>query len=72
MENGKRRARRQLSPEEKLEVFLEVTAREISQADAADKLSAYVNALSGTEDVSRNASRTAEISAQLSAPESPE
>ena len=32
MENGKRRARRQLSPEEKWEIFLEVTSQEISQA----------------------------------------
>ena len=37
MENGKRSTRRQLSPEEKWEVFLEVTSQEISQADAARK-----------------------------------
>ena len=37
MDNGKRRPRRQLSPEEKWEVFLEVTSQEISQADAARK-----------------------------------
>lgn len=30
MENGKRRPRRQLSPEEKWETFLEVTSQEIS------------------------------------------
>ena len=35
MENGKRRQRRQLTPEEKWEVFLEVTWQELSQADAA-------------------------------------
>ena len=35
MENGKRRKRRQLSPEEKWELFLEVTSQELSQADAA-------------------------------------
>jgi hypothetical protein len=35
MDNGKRRPRRQLSPEEKWEIFLEVTSQEISQADAA-------------------------------------
>ena len=34
MENGKRR---QLTPEEKWEVFLEVTSQELSQADAARK-----------------------------------
>ena len=33
MENGKRRVRRQLTPEEKWEVFLEVTSQEISRAD---------------------------------------
>ena len=32
MENGKQRKRRQLSPEEKWEIFLEVTSQEISQA----------------------------------------
>ena len=37
MENGKRKQRRQLSPEEKWEVFLEVTSQELSQADAARK-----------------------------------
>ena len=35
MENGKRRARRQLTPEEKWEVFLEVTSQQLSQADTA-------------------------------------
>ncbi len=35
MENGKSRKRRQLSPEEKWEIFLEVTSQEISQADPA-------------------------------------
>jgi len=37
MENAKRRTRRQLTPEEKWEVFLEATPQEISQADAARK-----------------------------------
>ena len=35
MENGKRRARQ--TPEEKWEVFLEVSSQELSQADAARK-----------------------------------
>lgn len=34
---GRRRKRRLLTPQEKWEVFLEVTARELSQADAARK-----------------------------------
>ncbi len=38
MEDGMRRKRRQLSPEEKWEVFLEVTSQQLSQADAARKV----------------------------------
>lgn len=37
MENGKPRGRRQLTPEEKREIFLEVTSQELSQSDAARK-----------------------------------
>ena len=37
MENGKPRKRRQLSPQEKWEVFLEVCSQQLSQADAARK-----------------------------------
>jgi transposase len=37
MENGKPRKRRQLSPQEKWEIFLEVTSQELSQSDAARK-----------------------------------
>jgi transposase len=37
MENGKPRKRRQLSPEEKWEVFLEVASQQLTQADAARK-----------------------------------
>ena len=37
MENGKPRKRRQLSPEEKWEVFLEVTSQQLTQADCARK-----------------------------------
>ena len=37
MPNGPRRQRRQLSPEEKWQVFLEVTSQQLSQADAARK-----------------------------------
>jgi hypothetical protein len=36
MENGRPRKRRQLSPEEKWEVFLEVASQQLSQADAAE------------------------------------
>lgn len=37
MQNGQHRKRRQLSPEEKWEIFSEVTSQEILQADAARK-----------------------------------
>jgi transposase-like protein len=37
MENGRQRKRRQLTPEEKWEVFLEVTSQQLTQADAARK-----------------------------------
>src|SRR5664279_3731677 len=37
MENGKPRKRRQLSPEEKWEVFLEVASQQLTQADSARK-----------------------------------
>ena len=37
MQNGPRRRGRQLSPEEKWQVFVEVTSQQISQADAARK-----------------------------------
>ncbi len=45
MENGKPRKRRQLSPEEKWEIFLEVTSQEISQADAARKYGVDVSVI---------------------------
>ena len=37
MQNGPHRRRRQLSPEEKWQVFLEVTSEQLSQADAGRK-----------------------------------
>ncbi len=45
MENGKRKPRRQLTPEEKWEVFLEVTSQEVSQADAARKYGVDVSVI---------------------------
>ena len=45
METGKRRKRRQLSPEEKWELFLEVTSQELSQADAARKYGVDVSVI---------------------------
>jgi transposase len=37
MQNGMRRGRRQLTPEEKWQLFLEVTSQQLTQADAARK-----------------------------------
>jgi len=37
MDNGKSRRRRQLSPEEKWEMFLEVTSQQLTQVDVARK-----------------------------------
>ena len=45
MDNGKCRPRRQLSAEEKWEIFLEVTSQEISQADAARKYGVDVSVI---------------------------
>jgi len=45
MDNGKPRRRRQLSPEEKWEIFLEVTSQELSQSDAARKYGVDVSVI---------------------------
>ena len=45
MENSNRRRRRQLTAEEKWEIFLEVTSQEISQADAARKYGVDVSVI---------------------------
>jgi transposase-like protein len=45
MENGRLRKRPQLTPEEKWEIFLEVTSQEISQADAARKYDVDVSVI---------------------------
>lgn len=44
-EKGRPRTRRQLSPEEKWEIFLEVTSQEISQSDAARKYGVDVSVI---------------------------
>ena len=46
-ENGARRRRRVLSPETKWEIFLEVTSREMTQADAARKHQVDVSTVIG-------------------------
>ncbi|MGI8558210.1 MAG: hypothetical protein ACR2ND_07865 [Solirubrobacteraceae bacterium] len=64
MENGKRRARRQLTPEEKWELFLEVTSQEISQADAARKYGVDVSVIIRLRALAKDASLAAFASAK--------
>lgn len=59
MENGKRRARRQLSPEEKWEIFLEVTSQELSQADAARKYGVDVSVIIRIRQLAKDAALAA-------------
>ena len=72
MENGKRKARRQLSPEEKWEVFLEVTSQEISQADAARKYGVDVSVIIRLRALAKDAALAAFTSAKPGRPASPE
>jgi transposase len=72
MDNGKRRARRQLSPEEKWEVFLEVTSQEISQADAARKYGVDVSVIARLRALAKDATIAAFTSAKPGRPVSAE
>ncbi len=64
MESGKSRKRRQLTPEEKWEVFLEVTSREISQADAARKYGVDVSVIIRLRALAKDAALAAFASAK--------
>ena len=64
MENGKPRKRRQLSPEEKWEIFLEVTSQEISQADAARKYGVDVSVIIRLRGLAKDAAIAAFASAK--------
>jgi transposase len=70
MENGKPRKRRQLSPEEKWEVFLEVTSQEISQADAARKYGVDVSVIIRLRALAKDAALAAFSSAKPGRPAS--
>lgn len=59
MENGQRRVRRQLSPEEKWEIFLEVTSQELSQADAARKYGVDVSVIIRIRQLAKDAALAA-------------
>ena len=72
MENGKRRPRRQLTPEEKWEVFLEVTSQEISQADAARKYGVDVSVIVRLRALAKDAALAAFASAKPGRPASAE
>ena len=70
MENGKPRKRRQLTPEEKWEVFLEVTSQEISQADAARKYGVDVSVIIRLRALAKDAALAAFASAKPGRPAS--
>ena len=59
LENGKPRKRRQLTPEEKWEIFLEVTSQELSQADAARKWNVDVSTVVRIRQLARDAALAA-------------
>src|SRR5450755_155401 len=64
MENGMSRKRLQLTPEEKWEVFLEVTSQEISQADAARKYGVDVSVIIRLRALAKDAALAAFASAK--------
>jgi transposase-like protein len=70
MENGRSRKRRQLSPEEKWEIFLEITSQEISQADAARKYGVDVSVIVRLRALARDATLAAFASAKPGRPAS--
>lgn len=72
MENGKSRKRRQLSLEEKWEIFLEVTSQEISQADAARKWRVDVSVIIRLRALAKDAALAAFASARPGRPASME
>ena len=70
MENGRSRKRRQLSPEEKWEIFLEVTSQELSQADAARKWGVDVSVILRLRALAKDAALAAFASAKPGRPAS--
>ena len=72
MENGKRRGRRQLTPQEKWEIFLEVTSQEISQSDAAGKYGVDVSVIVRLRALAKDASLAAFASSKPGRPASAE
>ena len=72
MENGKPRKRRQLTPEEKWEIFLEVTSQELSQSDAARKWNVDVSTVVRIRQLARDAALAAFAAAKPGRMPSPE
>jgi len=72
MENGKRGRRRQLTPEEKWELFLEVASQELSQADAARKWNVDVSVIVRLRALARDAALAAFASSKPGRPASAE
>jgi transposase len=72
MQNGMRRHRRQLSPEEKWELFLEVTSGQLTQADAARKWGVDVSVVIRIRKLAKDAALAAFASAKPGRTASPE
>ena|SRR5437660_4081544 len=72
MQNGMRRRRRQLSPEEKWELFLEVTSGQLTQADAARKWGVDVSVVIRIRKLAKDAALAAFASAKPGRPASAE
>jgi transposase len=72
MENGKPRKRRQLSPEEKWEVFLEVVSQQLMQADAARKWGVDVSTVIRIRQLAKDAALAAFAAAKPGRMPSPE
>jgi transposase len=72
MRNGMRRHRRKLSPEEKWQLFLEVTTGQVTQADAARKWSVDVSVVIRIRRLAKDAALAAFASAKPGRVLSPE
>ena len=72
LESGKRGGRRQLTPEEKWELFLEVTSQELSQRDAARKWGVDVSVVIKIRKLAKDAALAAFASSKPGRPVSPE
>jgi transposase len=71
-ENGMRRRRRQLSPEEKWQVFLEVTSGQLTQSDCARKWGVDVSVVIRIRKLAKDAALAAFASAKPGRVASPE